>query len=287
MDTCGLTAEYNPFHKGHRKQLAMIRERFGSDAGVIVCLSGPFCQRGVPALLDKGVRARLALSEGADLVLELPQAFATASAERFAQGAVLTLLATGVVRNLAYGSERPSEHANIRKVAALLADEPAGFGSQIRSRIASGTGFAAARSQAVGHLTKNASFAALLRHPNTILAVEYEKALFRSDHGVSGVRPQDWKQTSSISTHALPLFDKDSLSASAIRDRIWKAVRNRQSQAYEPLTRDLARWLPPASLAAIMDAVTMEQGLLLDEMIAPALLMSSVFCRLNQLKQIQ
>ena len=124
METCGLIAEYNPFHNGHKQQLQVIREQFGPEAGVVICLSGPFCQRGIPALLDKGVRAHIALSMGADLILELPQAFAVTSAERFAEGAVQTLLATGIERKIDYGTDQPEQHENISKVAAILDYEP-------------------------------------------------------------------------------------------------------------------------------------------------------------------
>ena len=57
MRIIGLTAEYNPFHRGHAWQLARIRERFGSDAAVVTVLSGCFVQRGEPALFDAHARA--------------------------------------------------------------------------------------------------------------------------------------------------------------------------------------------------------------------------------------
>ena len=45
MAIAGIICEYNPFHLGHRKQFAMVREALGGDT-VIVCLkSGSFVQR--------------------------------------------------------------------------------------------------------------------------------------------------------------------------------------------------------------------------------------------------
>lgn len=261
METCGLTAEYNPFHKGHARQLQLIREHSGRDAGIVVCLSGPFCQRGVPALLDKGARAATALKEGADLVLELPAAFAISSAERFAQGAVNTLLATGVVRQLAYGTENPDQHDKIRQTAAILAHEPPALGQAIREGIAAGLGFAAAREAALEQFTKDPSLAQLLRNSNTILAVEYEKALSRS---------------SPLPTLALPLFDKAGTSATVIRNRIWCAMAEGPAGLH-PLLRDLAKVLTPASAAAVMEALTAGRGLLHEEMIALSLLLSPAF----------
>lgn len=239
----------------------MIREHMGPKAGLIVCLSGPFCQRGVPALLDKGLRAGLALSMGADLVLELPTAFAAASAERFAQGAVGTLLATGVVRKLAYGTERPEDHEAIRQVGALLAQEPPALGQAIRQGIAEGKGFAAARQDALAQISGRPDLASLLGESNTILAVEYEKALAR---------------TSPLPSLALPLIDKAARSASLIRDQVWTAWQKGSNTAFD-LARDLSRTLPADSLAALLEVFTSGRGLVFEEALAPSLLLSPVF----------
>ena len=55
----GITAEYNPFHRGHFYQIETLR-REEKDACVVAALSGSFLQRGVPALLDKWTRAEMA-----------------------------------------------------------------------------------------------------------------------------------------------------------------------------------------------------------------------------------
>ena len=81
MKVTGIIAEYNPFHRGHEYQLAEARRMTGADY-IIVVMSGCFTQRGTPAVLDKYDRARMALSCGADLVLELPVRFSCASAEK-------------------------------------------------------------------------------------------------------------------------------------------------------------------------------------------------------------
>ena len=103
MKTAGIIAEYNPFHEGHKYQINYLREQENTDY-VIVAMSGDFVQRGTPALFSKYDRARMALLEGADLVLELPAALATASAELFARGGVQLLDGLGVVNTLCFGS---------------------------------------------------------------------------------------------------------------------------------------------------------------------------------------
>lgn len=90
MRACGIVAEYNPFHNGHAYQLKKAKELSGADV-MIVVMSGNFLQRGEPALVDKWTRARMALENGADLVIELPVAFSVQPADLFAEGAVALL----------------------------------------------------------------------------------------------------------------------------------------------------------------------------------------------------
>lgn len=86
MATAGIVAEYNPFHWGHAWHIARTRRTLGADTAVVCVMSGHWVQRGECALTDKWSRAALALSGGADLVLELPTPWAMASAEAFARG---------------------------------------------------------------------------------------------------------------------------------------------------------------------------------------------------------
>lgn len=98
MQTVGVICEYNPFHLGHARQLAMIRQQLGRDTAVVCLMSGNYVQRGEPAVFDKRVRARAAVDAGADLVLELPVTAALQSAEGFAAGGVRILSALGCAR---------------------------------------------------------------------------------------------------------------------------------------------------------------------------------------------
>ena len=79
MKVAGVITEYNPFHNGHKYQLEQIKRQTSADY-IVVVMSGDFVQRGEPAIIDKYKRTRMALLSGADLVLELPSVFATASA---------------------------------------------------------------------------------------------------------------------------------------------------------------------------------------------------------------
>lgn len=76
---CGVIAEYDPFHLGHAHHLTEARRQSGATC-VISVMSMHFTQRGTPALLTPHSRARMALENGADIVLGLPVAFSVRDA---------------------------------------------------------------------------------------------------------------------------------------------------------------------------------------------------------------
>ena len=123
MNVIGIIAEYNPFHNGHAYQIAHVRKNLHADY-IVVATSGDYVQRGEPALLDKYTRARMALSSGADVVLELPVLWSTASAELFADAGISLFEKTGCVNGICFGAES-GDLALLRRIADVLADEPA------------------------------------------------------------------------------------------------------------------------------------------------------------------
>lgn len=102
MKTSAVICEYNPFHAGHAYHLR--RTRKTADA-VIAVMSGSFTERGTPAVISKYERARVAVLNGADLVLELPFPFCSGGAEIFARGGIGLTERLGVVNALSFGSE--------------------------------------------------------------------------------------------------------------------------------------------------------------------------------------
>ncbi|MDE5977719.1 MAG: nucleotidyltransferase [Turicibacter sp.] len=103
MKATGLIVEYNPFHNGHLYHLTQSMKQSQADV-LIVVMSGHFTQRGEPTILNKWDRAKLALANGADLVIELPYAYSCQHAELFAKGAV-SILTHLHVNELIFGSE--------------------------------------------------------------------------------------------------------------------------------------------------------------------------------------
>lgn len=101
MSDFGIVCEFNPFHNGH-KYLFDEARRQGARR-VICVMSGNSVQRGELAVADKYIRAEAAIRAGADLVLELPYPWCSASAEFFAEAAVSIL--SPICDTLIFGSE--------------------------------------------------------------------------------------------------------------------------------------------------------------------------------------
>ena len=175
MQTAGMIIEYNPLHNGHLYLVEEARRLLGSDTAMIGVMSGDFVQRGDFAIVRRHARAKAAVESGVDLVLELPLPWAVGSAERFADGGIGILEATGVVDDLAFGSECGDASA-LQRLASILCSEE--FPAVLKEELDSGVSFAAARQKAVERLS-GPEDAALLAEPNNILGVEYCKSLLR------------------------------------------------------------------------------------------------------------
>lgn len=214
MKVVGIVAEYNPFHNGHKYQLDKVKQETGADY-VIIAMSGNFLQRGVPALCDKFIRTEMALRCGADLVIEIPTLWATASAEYYAHAGVALLAATGVVTHLAFGAETDDLEA-LLEVASILKKEPDVYRAVLANSIRSGNAFPVARKNALvtslPHFTEE-KLDELLDNPNNILALEYLKAMPDSIEPILIKREGAGYHDTEINTE-LP-------SASAIRDAIF------------------------------------------------------------------
>lgn len=165
MPILGIIAEYNPFHNGHAYQIQAARA-MGFDQ-IVVILSGAFVQRGEPAVCSKRARTEMALRGGADVVLELPVCGVLSSAQGFARTAVETLIATGVVTDLCFGSEC-GDITRLQRVADALQHE--GLDAAIKEELKNGVSYPLARQRALSRFCEDAS---LLGHPNDLLGIEY------------------------------------------------------------------------------------------------------------------
>lgn len=191
MKISAIVAEYNPFHNGHLYQLEKTKELTECDY-VIAVMSGNFAQRGIPCCVDKYTRTKMALTSGIDLVIELPMPFATASAERFCEGAVSILTKTNLVNTISFGSESGKLDLLI-DTAKLLLDEPPSISESIQTSLREGISFPRARATALANYLHrdpkygytNAEIMDTLNTPNNILGIHYIKALLKYDSPIT------------------------------------------------------------------------------------------------------
>lgn len=177
MNITGIITEYNPFHNGHLHHLNSAKKTTNCD-GVICIMSGNFVQRGEPAIVDKWKRTEMALSNGVDLVIELPTFYAISSAEFFARGAINILDKIGVVNNVFFGSECGSIDL-LKKIATFLTYETTEFKEIIKDNLDSGVTYAKAREDALIKVLNDKSLNEVLSNSNNILGIEYIKALLK------------------------------------------------------------------------------------------------------------
>lgn len=188
ISAVGIIAEYNPFHNGHRYQIEKARQITKADY-VIAVMSGDFVQRGTPAIYDKYTRTAMALQSGVDLVIELPAAFATSSAEDFAACGVSLLTGLGAVNSVCFGSEC-GDIAPMVQIATILANEPAAYTGFLKEELRLGTTYPQARTTALRRYLKKShdqELEVLLNSPNNILGIEYCKALIRQNSPITPV----------------------------------------------------------------------------------------------------
>ena len=176
----GIIAEYNPFHNGHLYHLNKSKKDTNSNYTIAV-MSGNFTQRGSASLIDKWEKTEMAISNGVDLVIELPVLYSTSSAENFADGAVKLLDSLKIVDYLSFGSETPNLQV-LEHLADILYYEPKEYKALLSIELDKGLSFPKARENALMmYLNDQKNIKAILGAPNNILAIEYLKALKRNN----------------------------------------------------------------------------------------------------------
>lgn len=174
MKIVGIIAEFNPFHNGHKYLIKKAKEVTGADT-VLCIMSGSFTQLGNIALVDKIKRAKIALQNGVDVVLELPTIYSTASSEYFARGAVTILNSLHCIDYLCFGSET-ADIEELKQIANKLIFNDKAIWESITDELRNGLSFAVSRQNAISKfLTQYETDISSLS--NNILAIEYIKTL--------------------------------------------------------------------------------------------------------------
>ena len=241
MNTIGIIAEYNPFHKGHAHQLEGLRQKY-PNATLLVVMSGDFVQRGTPAIFSKFDRAQWAVMDGADIVFELPSMFAVSSAEYFASGGVRLLHALGCDA-ISFGANhiqveelvsiaKALDHPSTQESLRTLLGQGYSYGTALRKAIqqyysvstSMNTNDASGKNTSENNSLETSNHMSILdSDPNTILGIEYIRALHRYHIGLDIIPV---KRTSS---HHNPTLDDSFPSGTALRNAIYSSKQTSSS----------------------------------------------------------
>ena len=246
-----IIAEYNPFHNGHLYQIKEVKNKIEADY-IIAIMTGNFTQRGEPSLINKWKKAKMALQNEVDMVIELPTIFSVSNAEIFATGAIKIIKEMGNVTHIAFGVE-DYDQASINLIVKKLLQEDSIYKEKLREELVSGSSFPKAREEAlIKSLELDESFItetlskvdyknlneeeikverenilihrrqeikSIIEKPNNILAIEYLKAIKKNKLDIEPILVEragsDYLEESITSEMA---------SGSAIR----KAIKNKE-----------------------------------------------------------
>lgn len=213
MKSVGLITEYNPFHNGHLYHAQ--QSKLQSDAEIsIAIMSGNFVMRGEPAIYNKFLRTKMALS-GVDLVVELPAIASLSSSDYFATFAIKVAHYLDI-DTIAFGSEI-NDISRLENVASNI--NSLEQSSYFQDLIKQGNSYA----KIVHDLIDDQQ---VLRSPNNILGVAYIKA-------ISNIAPTIKRiaiQRQSTAHHDQEIKHDNFASGSAIRhallnkENTWKDV---------------------------------------------------------------
>ena len=167
----GIVAEFNPFHEGHKYLIEQTSALTKADV-CVSAMSGSFVQRGDFAYFDKWERAKEAVKQGVDLVIETPQAYALGSAGYFAYMGVKLLneLDCGFI---AFGSET-GDVERLKDMSKLEPDLDV-----LKEALGNGMSYPKAFDLATGGKVS--------QKPNDILALEYIKTIEKNNYAMEPV----------------------------------------------------------------------------------------------------
>jgi len=164
MKTVGIITEYNPLHNGHLHHINETKRLSKADR-LICVMSGNFTQRGEPAILDKFTRAKWALNNGVDLVIELPFVFTVQNANIFASTSVEILNHLNV-DEIYFGSET-GDITELEELGEILNTKA--YHELIQTFLKDGNSYPTSSDLAMKQLYPNSSFDL----PNNILGIQY------------------------------------------------------------------------------------------------------------------
>lgn len=205
MRIIGIVAEYNPFHNGHKYQIDKIKEKY-KDSLIIICMSSTFTQRGNLSILNKWDKTKIALNNGADIIVELPYLYSTQSSDIFAKYSI-KLLNELKIDKLCFGSESDNidDIVNNAKIQVYNKD----FDIKVKEYLDTGINYPTALNSALKDLNGTS-----INTPNDLLALSYTKEILKNKYNIDLL---NIKRTSDY--HDI-LSNDEIISASNIRNKL-------------------------------------------------------------------
>lgn len=180
LKICAIICEYNPFHNGHKYLIEQAKIKSGCDA-VLCLMSGNFVQRAEAAVIDKYVRAKLALMNGADIILQIPTIFSIACGEIFSSSSIRLLNTIPDITHLAFGCENNNIDL-LQNLAYIQNNESEEFKIILQNELDKGNSYPSSYSFATVKMSNSfekdtTMLNEVLCKPNNLLAIEYLKAI--------------------------------------------------------------------------------------------------------------
>lgn len=242
MKVSAIIAEYNPLHNGHVFHINRTKEITNCD-GLIGIMSGNFVQRGQPAIIDKWSRAKLAVLNGIDLVIELPAIYSISSAEFFSYGAISLLHNLNVIDSLCFGSES-GDLKLIYYISNILQNPSSEYSYLLKNYISLGLPYFTARSKALLEFLNRdidinftKSLEDFLSSSNNILGIEYCKSLIKLK---SNIKPLTIKR------------EGDNYNEKKINSKFPSATAIREHLRSKTNSENLNYYLPPATYSELL-----------------------------------
>lgn len=178
MKIIGLIAEYNPLHLGHTYQLEKIKELYPNSI-IILITNSCFTQRGDVSIINKWNKTKLCLNNNIDLIIELPFAYATQSADIFAKGAI-TILNHLKIDTLVFGSESNNIDNLINIVKTQLKNE--NYNLLVKKYLDTGLNYPTAMSKSLEDI-----LGYTITEPNDLLGISYIKEIISNNYQITPI----------------------------------------------------------------------------------------------------
>lgn len=216
MKVIGIVCEYNPFHNGHKYQIDKIKEKY-KDSIIVLCMSSSFTQRGEISIINKFDKTKIALNNGADLVVELPYIYTVESSDIFARYA-LEILNYLKIDELCFGCESDNIDDLINNANIQLYNES--YNIKVKKYMNEGYNYPTSLNKALIDLGgKN------IDKPNDTLALSYIREIIKNKYNIELFNIKRNNDYNDI------ISDNDIVSASNIRNKI---KNNIDIQKYVP-----------------------------------------------------